>query len=324
MSPKRNLASTGYRDDHPDPACSSIRTGNDRHLLRPQGDPLLQLFPEWGFGCTQPGGSGGCGACRPGSLAGIFSVVSFIFALRTSIRSVQIFGSLAFLTVILAAITGLLFTLSGFQMDGYTEGMATNFLLTFSFYFMELYFMKPAPKILQGVRILPSSRLGQYSYTKMTALKTILFMLLVPGLLVGVLPIWLVHSDPALLSFGGFRWLAIPLWVGGAAVMLWCAWAFTVRGEGTPSPTDSPKKLVVSGLYRYVRNPIYLGVLAVFAGYVLWHPSPAILLCPLIVAISSHLFVTLYEEPHLRKTFGAEYDEYFKAVPRWIPRFPGK
>jgi len=77
---------------------------------------------------------------------------------------------------------------------------------------------------------------------------------------------------------------------------------------------------VVNGLYRYVRNPIYLGVLAVFMGYVLWHPSRAILLCPVLVAVSSHLFVIFYEEPHLRKTFGAAYEQYCKSVPRWNPR----
>jgi len=153
----------------------------------------------------------------------------------------------------------------------------------------------------------------------MTALKTILFMLLVPGLLMGAMPIWLIQTDTALFSFGVFRWLAIPVWVAGTAVMLWCAWAFTLRGGGTPSPTDPPKELVVSGLYRRVRNPIYLGVLGVFVGYVLWHPSRAILLCPVLVAVSSHLFVLFYEEPHLRKTFGVAYEEYCKSVPRWIP-----
>jgi protein-S-isoprenylcysteine O-methyltransferase Ste14 len=154
----------------------------------------------------------------------------------------------------------------------------------------------------------------------MTALKTILFILLVPGLLLGAMPIWLVQTDTVLFSFGVFRWLAVPFWVAGTAVMLWCAWAFTVRGRGTPSPTDPPRELVVSGLYRYVRNPIYLGVLAVFVGYVLWHPSRAILLCPVLVAVSSHLFVIFYEEPHLRKTFGEAYDAYCKAVPRWNPK----
>ena len=154
----------------------------------------------------------------------------------------------------------------------------------------------------------------------MTALKTILFMLLVPGLLLGAMPIWLVQTDTALFSFGIFRWLAVPFWGIGTAAILWCAWAFTVRGRGTPSPTDPPRELVVNGLYRYVRNPIYLGVLAVFMGYVLWHPSRAILLCPVLVAVSSHLFVIFYEEPHLRKTFGEAYDAYCKAVPRWNPK----
>lgn len=149
-------------------------------------------------------------------------------------------------------------------------------------------------------------------------------MLLVPGLLVGAMPIWLVQTDPALFSFGVFRWLAVPFWAAGTAVMLWCAWEFTVRGGGTPSPTDPPRELVVSGLYCTVRNPIYLGVLAVFAGYVLWHPSRAILLCPLIVALSSHLFVVFYEEPHLRKTFGEAYEKYCKAVPRWLPRLKSR
>ena len=76
----------------------------------------------------------------------VFSIISAIFAIKSAIRSVQIFGSLALLTTILAATAGILFTLSGFQMDGYSHGMATMFLLTFSFYFLELYFLKPDPK----------------------------------------------------------------------------------------------------------------------------------------------------------------------------------
>jgi protein-S-isoprenylcysteine O-methyltransferase Ste14 len=156
----------------------------------------------------------------------------------------------------------------------------------------------------------------------MTALKTILFMLLVPGLLLVLLPCALISADVALFSFGVFHWLAIPCWVIGASAMIWCAWAFTVRGRGTPSPTDPPKELVVSGLYRFVRNPIYVGVVLFLVGHVLWHPAPSILWMPVIVAVCSHLFVTLYEEPHLRKTFGAAYKEYCKSVPRWIPRRP--
>jgi protein-S-isoprenylcysteine O-methyltransferase Ste14 len=154
----------------------------------------------------------------------------------------------------------------------------------------------------------------------MTALKTFLFMLFIPGLLLVAFPIWLMTTQPVLFSFGLFRWLALPCWAAGAAMTIWCAWAFTVRGHGTPSPTDPPRELVVSGLYRYVRNPIYLGVVVFLLGYVLWHPSPSILWMPVIVAVSAHLFVTLYEEPHLRKTFGADYEQYCRLVPRWIPR----
>jgi hypothetical protein len=76
----------------------------------------------------------------------IFSVVSLFFSLRSGGRIVQVFGILAFLTTFLAATTGLLFTLSGFQNNGDTHGMATNFLLSFSFYFLELYFLKSVPK----------------------------------------------------------------------------------------------------------------------------------------------------------------------------------
>jgi protein-S-isoprenylcysteine O-methyltransferase Ste14 len=154
----------------------------------------------------------------------------------------------------------------------------------------------------------------------MTALKTILFMLLVPGLLLGAMPVWLVATDTALFSFGIFHWLAVPLWLVGTAIMLWCAWDFTVRGRGTPAPIDPPKELVVSGLYRYVRNPIYVGGILLLLGYVFWYPTRGILACPLIFFLGAHLFVMLYEEPHLRKTFGAAYEEYCTSVPRWIPK----
>lgn len=153
----------------------------------------------------------------------------------------------------------------------------------------------------------------------MTAFKTILFMLFVPGVMLVLIPCALVGADVALFSFGVFHWLAVPFWAAGAAIMIWCAWAFTVRGHGTPLPTDPPKELVISGLYRYLRNPIYAGVVLFLLGYVFWYPTRAILLMPPLVAISSHLFVIFYEEPHLRKTFGAAYEEYCKDVPRWIP-----
>lgn len=154
----------------------------------------------------------------------------------------------------------------------------------------------------------------------MTALKTTFFMLLVPGLLLGVIPAWLMAADTALFSLGLIRWLAVPLWLIGAAVMLWCAWDFTVKGRGTPAPIDPPRELVISGLYRYVRNPMYDGALLVLFGHVLWFPSLALLVCPIIFFVSFHLFVVLYEERTLRKKFGAAYEQYCRDVPRWLPR----
>ena len=154
----------------------------------------------------------------------------------------------------------------------------------------------------------------------MTALKTVFFMLLVPGLLLGVMPVWLMATDTSLFSFGLLHWLAVPIWLIGAAVMLCCAWDFTVKGRGTPAPIDPPRELVISGLYRFVRNPMYDGALLVLFGHVLWFPSLALLVCPIIFFVAFHLFVVLYEERTLLKKFGAAYEQYFLDVPRWMPR----
>jgi len=154
----------------------------------------------------------------------------------------------------------------------------------------------------------------------MIALKTSFFMLLVPGLLLGVLPAWLMVADTALFSLGLSRWLAVPLWLIGTAVMLWCAWDFTVKGRGTPAPIDPPRELVISGLYRYVRNPMYDGALLVLFGHVLWFPSLALIVSPVIFFVAFHLFVILYEEHTLRQKFGVAYEVYCRSVPRWMPR----
>ncbi len=157
----------------------------------------------------------------------------------------------------------------------------------------------------------------------MTAIKTILFFLLVPVLFIGVIPVWLVLAEPALFSFGVLRWLAIPLWLAGWAILVWACWSFTVQGRGTPSPLDPPRELVVTGPYRFVRNPIYLAATTVLVGYVLWSPSLPILLMPVICITAAYLFVRFYEEIHLARTFGPDYGQYRKSVPGWFPG-PGR
>jgi protein-S-isoprenylcysteine O-methyltransferase Ste14 len=155
----------------------------------------------------------------------------------------------------------------------------------------------------------------------MTVLKTILFVLLIPFMLLAILPFWLMTTEPALFSFGVLRWLALPLWLGGTTGMLWCAYDFTFKGRGTPAPIDPPKELVVSGLYRFVRNPMYVSGTIILLGHVFWSPSLPLLIAPLLFLLATHLFIILYEEPTLRKKFGVVYEQYCRDVPRWIPRF---
>jgi protein-S-isoprenylcysteine O-methyltransferase Ste14 len=102
---------------------------------------------------------------------------------------------------------------------------------------------------------------------------------------------------------------------------LWCFWDFTFKGGGTPLPTDPPKQLVVSGLYRHVRNPIYVSVLLILLGHFLWFGNWSLLIYAGAAFMGTHLFVTLYEEPNLLKRFNGSYADYLNKVPRWIPRF---
>ena len=105
----------------------------------------------------------------------------------------------------------------------------------------------------------------------------------------------------------------------GAAIYLWCAWDFAVKGLGTPAPIDAPKQLVVKGLYRCVRNPMYLGVLCLILSQALSFFSLPILVYFAFIAACFHLFIVVYEEPHLRKAFGEQYEDYCRYVRRWIP-----
>jgi len=119
-----------------------------------------------------------------------------------------------------------------------------------------------------------------------------------------------------------WRWLAAIPSVLGFAVALRCVWDFGWTGCGTPAPIAPPQRLVVVGFYRYVRNPMYVGFAAGWIG--LWivfgHPDPRLIATVALLALGVHLFVLLYEEPTLRKKFGADYEEYCRNVRRWWPR----
>lgn len=153
----------------------------------------------------------------------------------------------------------------------------------------------------------------------MTALRSLLFLIIAPGTVAGYIPLVLLRRGTQ-IETGFFAFLAFPLWALGTVILLWSFWNFLVQGRGTPAPVDPPKKLVATGFYRYVRNPMYVGVLAVIIGHFLWFGYWYLLIYALVVFIAFNTFITYYEEPSLRRKFGAAYENYLKRVPRWIPR----
>ena len=136
-----------------------------------------------------------------------------------------------------------------------------------------------------------------------------------------LLPQWLGFSVEA-AGAARWRWVAAVPSVLGFAVALRCVWDFGWTGRGTPAPIAPPKRLVVVGLYRHVRNPMYLGFATGWIG--LWvvfgHANVAAILAVAAVALGVQLFVLFYEEPTLHGKFGAEYEEYCRNVRRWWPR----
>lgn len=107
--------------------------------------------------------------------------------------------------------------------------------------------------------------------------------------------------------------------VGGAALALWCVITFAFVGGGTPLPFDPPRRLVVRGPYRFVRNPMAIGVALALAGAALYYQSVGLMTLLGLFVLVIHLFVVLYEEPTLRRMFGDEYEAYSSRVRRWWP-----
>lgn len=151
-------------------------------------------------------------------------------------------------------------------------------------------------------------------------LRTLVFTILVAGLWTVALPYWLLPPGSR-LELGGVGFLGALLAAAGAALYLTCAfWGFAIRGKGTPAPIDPPKKLVVEGPYRVVRNPMYWSVVSAMLGEACLFRSLSLALWAAGFFAGASLFVILYEEPVLRRKFGAEYEDYCRRVPRWLPR----
>jgi protein-S-isoprenylcysteine O-methyltransferase Ste14 len=153
-------------------------------------------------------------------------------------------------------------------------------------------------------------------------LKNLLFTVIVPGTVAVYVPLGLAPGRWGLPArWGVVQYAALLPLAAGCAVYFWCLWDFAAFGRGTPAPVDAPRRLVVRGLYRHVRNPMYVGVLLVIAGWAVLFQSPRTLGYGLIVALFFHLFVVAVEEPSLRGKFGDTYVRYCREVRRWVPRF---
>jgi protein-S-isoprenylcysteine O-methyltransferase Ste14 len=149
-------------------------------------------------------------------------------------------------------------------------------------------------------------------------LRAILFIVVMPGAIGGWLP--LVIGGPVAPPSTARQWAGVVVLAAGWALLLWCARDFATRGRGTLSPTDPPRALVTAGFYRYTRNPMYVGVLAAILGFALWLGSRGVLVYGAFMALVFQSRVLLFEEPTLRRVFGAEYEAYCARVPRWLPR----
>jgi protein-S-isoprenylcysteine O-methyltransferase Ste14 len=125
---------------------------------------------------------------------------------------------------------------------------------------------------------------------------------------------------PAFLGVAPLPWIGAALVAAGVLGLLECFARFALQGRGTPAPPAPPERLVVTGFYRHVRNPMYVAVVAAILGQALVFGSVALLEYGAVVWLMFHLFVLAYEEPTLGRSFGADYDVFRAAVPRWIPR----
>lgn len=149
-----------------------------------------------------------------------------------------------------------------------------------------------------------------------------IFLVIAPGTVAGLIPWWLTRWQVGGTPFGlwPLRAAGIPLLLAGLVGLLDSFRRFALQGLGTPAPIAPTRLLVVSGLYRFVRNPMYCAVVSAILGQALLLGSTTLLAYAAAVWLAFHVFVLAYEEPTLRSTYGADYERFCAEVPRWIPR----
>jgi protein-S-isoprenylcysteine O-methyltransferase Ste14 len=154
----------------------------------------------------------------------------------------------------------------------------------------------------------------------LSVLGSAIFLVIAPGFIAGLVPRWIYRSAEPATWLVPVRAFGALLIAAGAGVLLECFGRFALKGLGTPAPIFPTRHLVVTGLYRYVRNPMYVAVLSLIFGQGLLLGIPAILEYGAFIWLAFHLFVLAYEEPTLLSAYGEEYACFCANVPRWIPR----
>ncbi len=153
------------------------------------------------------------------------------------------------------------------------------------------------------------------------AVRSLAWTVLLPGMVAGYLPWRYFGMNQVRLDLlRPTHLLAATLIIFGAVLLTLCIWEFAHSGRGTLAPVDPPRELVVRGLYRYVRNPMYLSVTAIVLGETLFTQSRALFAYWIVWFIAANVFVLGYEEPTLRRRFGSSYERYTQEVGRWLPR----
>jgi protein-S-isoprenylcysteine O-methyltransferase Ste14 len=152
-------------------------------------------------------------------------------------------------------------------------------------------------------------------------LRNLFFVFVFPGTVTGVIP-YIIAKDYFTIAFERFPsfcfWVGTGIYLIGLSILLYCITQFITEGAGTLSPTHPTKQLVIKGLYRFSRNPMYIGVLTMLWGEALFCRSTSLLIYSIIVFILFNLYIILFEEPRLTKEFGEEYLSYRRKVRRWL------
>ena len=152
-------------------------------------------------------------------------------------------------------------------------------------------------------------------------LRNIFFTIIHPGLVAGLIPFWILGDktyEEIAEPFEFHKYIAIVIFLIGLTILLSCIIRFAVEGRGTLSPADPTKRLVIKGLYKYSRNPMYVGVILILTGEIIFFSSSNLLLYTVFVFICFNLFVIFVEEPRLNRDFASEYLNYCKQVRRWV------